>query len=214
MRRPFGASGRARTCCFWLGGEATQREVYEELSKALADGRLSRQRVREAIRRTSHLAERYPLKDALRPAYAAHQALADKVARQAATLLWNDGVLPLKPSQTVLVVAPQPAGYGDAQHLGSVFKAVRQGVRSVVISERPTERERAEAVSKAQSADVVVLASYHGFGPFPVGLARLESELAATGTPLVVLTPRPPRRSAFFYAAPGRLRRRLRLPGR
>ena len=171
-----------------VGDETTQRDVYRELQLALLDRRLSRARVREAVRRSARLAERYAVKGVPRPDYTAHQALADRVARQAATLLWNDGVLPLKPSQTVLVVAPQPAGYGDAQHLGSVFKAVRQGVRSVVISERPTERERSEAVAKAQSTDVVVLASYHGFGPFSAGLAGLEADLAATGTPLVVVT--------------------------
>ena len=185
-----------------VGNETVQNEVYNELKAALADGRLSRKRVREAIRRTSHLAERYTVKGAPRPAYAAHRALADKVARQAATLLWNDGVLPIKPSQTVLVVAPQPTRYGDAQHLGSVFKAVRQGVRSVVISEGPTEHERAEAVSKAHAADVVILASYHGFGPFPAGLARLESDLAATGKPLVVLTLGRPDDLRFFTQRP------------
>ena len=185
-----------------VGDETTQREVYRELQHAVLDGRLSKARVREAVRRTMRLAERYAVKDAPRPDYAAHQILADKVARQAATLLWNDGVLPLKPSQTVLVVAPQPAGYGDAQHLGSVFKAVRQGVRSVVVSETPTERERSEAVAKAWGADVVVLASYHGFGPFPAGLARLESDLAATGTPLVVVTLGRPDDLRFFTARP------------
>ena len=185
-----------------VGDETTQREVYRELQLALLDGRLSRARVREAVRRTTRLSQRYAVKGRPRPDYAAHQALADRVARQAATLLWNGGVLPLKPSQTVLVVAPQPAGYGDAQHLGSVFKAVRQGVRSVVISERPTERERSEAVAKAQSADVVVLASYHGFGPFPAGLAQLEGDLAATGTPLVVVTLGRPDDLRFFAARP------------
>ena len=185
-----------------VGDETTQRDVYRELQLAVLDGRLSKARVREAVRRSAHLAERYAVKSVPRPDYTAHQILADKVARQAATLLWNDGVLPLKPSQTVLVVAPQPVGYGDAQHLGSVFKAVRQGVQSVVISDRPTERERSEAVFKAQSTDVVVLASYHGFGPFPVGLTQLEADLAATGTPLVVVTLGRPDDLRFFTARP------------
>ena len=116
--------------------------------------------------------------------------------------MWNDGVLPIRPSQIVLVVAPQPLGYGDSRHLGSVFKAVRGGVWSVVISERPTEQERTEAVSKASSADVVVLASYHGFGAFPEGVARLEADLAATGTPLVVVTLGRPDDLRFFSERP------------
>jgi len=189
-----------------VGSEAVQNRVYSELKKALGDERLSRSRVREAILRTSRLAHRYSLNcypvNTPRPDYAAHQVLADKVARQAATLLWNDGVLPIRSSQNVLVVAPQPLGYGDAAHLGSVFKAVRAGVRSVVVGERPTEREHAEAVTKAVSADVVVLASYHGFGAFPAGLATLEADLAATGTPLVVLTLGRPDDLRFFSERP------------
>lgn len=190
-----------------VGSETVQNEVYDELNRALEDGRLSRSRVREATRRTSQLMRRYPSKNTPRPDYAAHQALADKVARQAATLLWNDRVsgnrvLPIQPAQNVLVVAPQPLGYGDAAHLGSVFKAVREGVRSVVISERPTERERTEAVTKAVSADVVVLASYHGFGAFPEALVTLEADLAATGTPLVVLTLGRPDDLRFFSERP------------
>ena len=104
------------------------------------------------------------------------------------------------------MVAPQPRGYGDAQHLGSVFKAVHGrangGVRSVVVSEQPTAAERAEAVQKAGAADVVVLASYHGTGAFPAGLAELEAALSATGTPLVVVTLGNPDDVRFFSARP------------
>ncbi len=185
-----------------VGDETVQDEVYGELKRALADGRLSKRRVREAIRRTSGLARHYSVRNTSRPNYAAHQILADKVARQSATLLWNDGVLPIQPAQNVLVVAPQPSGYGDAAHLGSVFKAVRENVRSVVISDRPTEQERAEAVTKVVNADVTVLASYHGFGALPEGLAELEADLGATGTPLVVVTLGRPDDLRFFSERP------------
>lgn len=185
-----------------VGDEAVQNEVHGTLKRALEDGRLSKARVRGALARTARLARRYPLHAAPRPDAVAHRALAEKVARQAATLLWNDGVLPLAASQKVLVVAPQPRGYGDARHLGSVFKAVRGGVRSVVVSERPTAGERAEAVHKALAADVVVLASYHGFGAFPAGLAALEAALAATDTPLVVVALGNPDDLRFFSARP------------
>ncbi len=185
-----------------VGDEAVQNEVYRTLQEALEDGRLSRNRVLEALSRTSRLAERYPLQNAPRPDAPAHRALAQKVAHRAATLLWNDGALPIHAAQQVLVVAPQPRGYGDAQHLGSVFKAVGRGVRSVVVSEQPTTAERAEAVQKAATADVVVLASYHGFGAFPEGLAALEAALAATNKPLVVVALGNPDDARFFSARP------------
>ncbi len=184
-----------------VGDEATQDEVYRALQGALRSGRLSRARVREAVSRVTRLARRYPLKDVPRPDLVAHRALARKVARRGATLLWNDGVLPIKPSQEVVVVAPYLGGYGEAQHLGSVLKRHHGHVRSVVVSEQPTGAERAEAVAKA-AADVVVLASYHGAGAFPAGLTRLEAELAATGTPLVVVTLGNPDDLRFFSARP------------
>lgn len=185
-----------------VADEGTQNEVYEALSEALKSGRLSRARVEEANRRVAQLARRYALHHPPQPDYAAHQKLAQRVASSGATLLWNDGVLPIGPDRRVLVVAPQPEGYGDAQHLGSVFKAVRGGVRSVVIAERPTSAEHAEAVAKARAADVVVLASYHGFGAFPEGLEGLEAALALTGTPLVVVALGRPDDADFFSARP------------
>lgn len=180
----------------------TQREVYRALKEAVASGRLSRTRVREAISRTARLAQQYRLREALKPDYEAHERLAETVASRAATLLWNDGVLPLRASQKVLVVAPEPSGYGDAGHLGSFLKAERSNVRSVLISDEPTVNERAETVRKAKAADVVVLASYHGFGPFPKGLATLEASLAALSTPLVVVTLGRPDDLRHFTARP------------
>lgn len=179
-----------------------QREVYVALQEAVASGRLSRARVREALARTEALAQRYRLRDVAQPDYGAHERLAQDVASQAATLLWNDGVLPLRASQNVLVVAPEPQGYGEAGHLGSFLKAARGNVRSVLISDEPTPSERDEAVRKAATADVVVLASSHGFGAFPAGLAGLEADLAALPTPLAVVTLGRPDDLRHFKARP------------
>lgn len=185
-----------------VGSPEVQEEVCRALERALETGRLSRARVTAAIARTTRLARRFALTDPPRPDYAAHERLAEAVAQRAATLLWNDEVLPLRPSQEVLVVAPQPGGYGEAQHLGSVFKGVRSGVRSVVVSDDPTATERAEALRKAQTADVVVLASYHGFGGFPEGFVRLEAELARLAALLVVVALGRPDDARFFSARP------------
>ncbi len=167
---------------------AVQREVYAALREAVASGRLSRARVREAVARTTALAERYRVQNVPTPDFGAHARLAEQVASQAATLLWNDGVLPLQASASVLVVAPKPHEYGDAAHLGSFLKSLRGNVRSVLISDEPTRAEHLEALAKAQTADVVVLASYHGLGAFPAGLAGLEADLGNLSAPLVVVT--------------------------
>src|SRR5690606_34065379 len=70
---------------------ATQREVHQALREAVRSGRLSEDRVRDAVRRTEALASSFrPRLDGPAPDYATHRALAEEVARSAATLLWND----------------------------------------------------------------------------------------------------------------------------
>lgn len=185
-----------------VGTPEVQEEVYRALQDALESGRLSRARVRQAIARTSRLARQFAPQNPPKPDYAAHRKLAERVAQSAATLLWNDGVLPISISQSVLVVAPQPSSHGPAGHLGTFVKARRGGVRSVLVSDDPTMVERAEAVSKAKSSGVVVLASYQGFGAYPEGFVRLADELAALDTPLVVVSLGRPDELRFFSARP------------
>src|SRR5690606_4510876 len=81
-----------------------QRDVHAELSEAVRDGRLPEARVREAVGRSLKLAMTYrPRLDAAPPDYQAHRALARQVATAGATLLWDEGVLPLAPGRDVLV---------------------------------------------------------------------------------------------------------------
>jgi len=166
----------------------TQREVHAALVEALQTGRLSEERVRDAVRRTEALALRYrPRFDGPAPDYAAHRTLAEEVARAAATLLWNDGVLPLTPGSDVLVVAPQPGGFGQPPHLGDVLGRGFDGVRSVAVGTNPTAEQIATAVAEAGKADVVILGTYRWLGSFQSGMVQLAEALAGTGTPLVVV---------------------------
>ncbi|HEX7004127.1 MAG TPA: glycoside hydrolase family 3 N-terminal domain-containing protein [Trueperaceae bacterium] len=165
-----------------------QREVHAALLEAVRSGRLSEERVRQAVARGRAVAERHrPSWDGPTPDYESHRQLATRVAALGATLLINDDILPLPEDARVLVVAPRPSLFGEPPHLGSVLAQSVAGVQSFTVSERPTQGQIEEAVRLAQGADVVVLGSYHWLGGFPAGSAELEARLAATGRPLVVV---------------------------
>lgn len=181
----------------------TQREVYAALLAAVRDGRLSEARVREAVERSLAVARRYPPRlDSAPPDYAAHRELAREVAVAGATLLWNDGVLPLTDGGDALVVAPQPSAFGEPPHLGAVMKRSLAGVRSLPVATNPSDEQIAAAVERAATADVVVLATYHWLGAFPSGMARLAERLVATGKPLVVVAIGNPDDNRFLPVRP------------
>ena len=167
---------------------AKQREVHAALLEAVRSGRLSEERVRAAVAESQELAQRYrPQWDRPEPDYDSHRELAARVATRAATLLWNDGALPLPPGSSVLVVAPRPSLFGTPPHLGEVLARAHGDTETLTVAERPSAAEVERAVAAAASADVIVLGTYHWLGSFPAGMALLEERLVATGKPVVVV---------------------------
>lgn len=165
-----------------------QREVAAALTEAIVSGRLPEQRVREAVARSFALAVKHPPQlDNPEPNYAANAQLAKEIGMNAATLLWNDGTLPLSGEGTTVVIAPRPTAYGNPPHLGEVLATTMSGVNSLVVSANPTAEEQSAALAAAEAADVIVLGVFHWQGAFPAGMASLAEELAANGTPLVVV---------------------------
>jgi beta-N-acetylhexosaminidase len=166
----------------------TQREVHSALRAAVRSGRLSEERVRDAVAKSESVASRYrPRWDSPPPDYRAHRELAEQVAVRGATLVWNDDVLPIAPDSQVLVVAPRPSRFGEPPHLGAVLQRSNGRVQAITVAERPTAEQIEEAVRQARSADVLVLGTYHWLGGFPHGLEALAESLAGTGKPLVVV---------------------------
>lgn len=180
----------------------TQREVHTALLEALRDGRLSEERVRTAVARSRALAVEHPPRlDAPVPDYAAHRDLARTVGERGATLLWNDGLLPLAADAEVLVIAPQPGGFGRPPHLGEVLARQHASVSSLEVAANPSDAEIASAAALAANADFVVLGTYHWLGAFPGGMATLAQRLQEAGTPLVVVALGNPDDNRFLATA-------------
>ena len=165
----------------------TQRLIVTALREAVLSGRLSAQRVLNAVATTEAVAARYrPDYDSV-PDYAAHKQLANDIGTAGTTLLYNNGVLPLMPSENVVVIAPQPGGYGDPPHLGEVLARYHPAVSLLRVSEKPSDADVANAVAAAAVADKVVLGSYHWLGEFAPGFNTLNNALVATGNPVSVV---------------------------
>lgn len=180
-----------------------QREVKTALQHALASGRLPEARLQDAISRIEAVATSYrPDWEAGIPDYSAHQALADQVASAAATLLSNDGILPLPSTASVLVLAPRPTQFGEPPLLGELLAERHARVQSFQLSLNPDSSEIALALERAITADIVVLGSYRWLGDFPQGMADLQAALAGLDIPLVVVALGNPDDLRFFLAMP------------
>jgi beta-N-acetylhexosaminidase len=168
------------------------------LLAAVQSGRISEARLDESVLRILEAKARRgvlpgaaaapPVPDASVLNSPEHRALALDVARKAVTLQRDDaGLLPLRPSQQVLVVeapAPTRSDVVDDTLAGNLLDAVRQFAPSAVgASSR-------NAVSAAASADVIVL------GTFDLAQSdaqqKLARDLAATGKPVVAVSLRGP----------------------
>jgi beta-N-acetylhexosaminidase len=186
-----------------LGSDVNvQREVYQALEQAVSDGRLSEARIRQALSRIEKAVERYPSTWQEAPDYQAHQILAEDVAGKAVTLLYNDGVLPLKAEDKILVLAPRTMQYGEPPLLGDVLADYHHHVTALRISTAPAEEEITAALELSKEADVIVLGSYHWQEQLAASLTRLEAELMATGKPVVVVALGYPDDILFFSQRP------------
>ncbi len=179
-----------------------QREVYAALEQALQSGRLSEARVREAIAHSQAVATAYQADWNTLPDYATHQALAQEVATKAVTLLHNDGVLPLKAEDKVLVLAPRLMQFGEPPLLGDVLATFHTNVTSLRINPEPTEEDFQQALELSGSAEVIILGSYHWQDTSPESLLRLQEALVATGKPVVVVALGNPDDLRFFRHTP------------
>ena len=147
----------------------------QELLKALADGRLTRERLDSAAARVAELALRQ--RDAEKTPCPcdrnAHAALAERVARESAVLLKNDGVLPLRPGESVALLGsfakrPRYQGSGSSRihpyTLDNLFDALTERGAAPAYAEAfgpeetaPDEDKLAAAAALAAEKDAAVI---------------------------------------------------------
>ncbi|MDR6438433.1 beta-N-acetylhexosaminidase [Paenarthrobacter nicotinovorans] len=120
---------------------------------------------------------------------AGNLATANQISDRAATLLRNeDRVLPLAPGSSVLMV-----GAGSAKPETAAPLLKEQGfavTEDYEAGASPSAAYRARAVAAARGVDAVVFASYNATAN--AAQQQMVAELAATGTPVIVVATRNP----------------------
>ncbi len=140
---------------------------------------------------------------------AAHQAIADEIARRSVTLVRDEvRLLPLRldASARVAAVVPRPADLTPADTssyvaptLAAALREFHAGVDEFVTASEPTEAEIAALVERLRGYDLVVLGTLNAFSQ-PAQQA-LVNEVLRTGVPTVVAALRLPYDLAAFPQA-------------
>lgn len=183
-----------------------QADLYAAVLTAAKDGRISSERLDDAVRRQLTLKAKrglLPAEGARPPIPAdaaavaaavdseAHRKLALHVGVDALTLVRNhDLPLKLTSDQMLLVIGPSYAAKvtetpGVATALGAGLKAEHPNVQEVTLDRRPTATQAATVRNLAAKASAIVYGVYNG-QDYPEQ-QRLIKELIATGKPVVVV---------------------------
>lgn len=180
-----------------------QTAALAALEAAHSEGRLSHDRVAEALRRTDRL-DQWIVAAGSAPSPGPqpdHAALALEVARRSLTLRSSGALLPLSRGTSLAVIdcatrRPSPIEEREpdagAQTLASVLERTGMRVREVRLSGEPAaaERERTAALEAAVGAEVTILATRDAY--LFAEDRELAGALASSGRPLILVALRNP----------------------
>jgi beta-N-acetylhexosaminidase len=131
---------------------------------------------------------------------AAHQEVADEIARRSVTLIRNTaGLLPLRlpPEARVAALVPRPADLTPADTssyvvptLAASLRVLHPNVEELVASSSPMDQEIAGLVERLRGFDLIVLGTLNAFSQ--PGQQALVAEVLKTGIPTVVVAMRLP----------------------
>ncbi|MBE7682620.1 beta-N-acetylhexosaminidase [Paenibacillus sp. P13VS] len=119
--------------------------------------------------------------------------LLDEIACKSITVVHNDGVLPLKPEQNVLVVWPEvvqrtevdePWSHSDS--LGMVLGQIKNHVREHKITTQPSYEEAERIAKSVMEGEQVIVCTYTSAGVLPKGQRYLIERLSVNHSLIVV----------------------------
>lgn len=179
-------------CDILLTGKGDYPGAYERVLAAAKDGTIPRERLDASARRILRVKRRARLfseRKAVEYDKAADEALAARIAERAATLLKNDGVLPLKlrADQKLLVVAARSGRFeGDAALLEAELKRRHANTELIAAPIYPKPDFVEQVAAKASTAAVVVLGTFQLEALSSDKQAALYGRLRTLGKPIVV----------------------------
>ncbi|WP_211747100.1 beta-N-acetylhexosaminidase [Paenibacillus sp. Marseille-Q4541] len=199
--------------------------AYEAIEKAVAEGRISEERINESVRRLLEMKIRrgimteqgdFPAHKVTAPVINAeglpvgvgvkeHQDLARRISERSMTLVRDEiGMLPLKKQRTLVVTVASSAMtiadeiIKDQYSLGTAL--IEQGLNAIDLSIPAAEvaEETARVLEAAQEAEIeqIVIATYNAH--FYEEQSELVKQLQALGKPLAVVATRNPYDIAAF----------------
>ena len=182
-----------------------QEEIYRALEDALVSGRLSSERISASIERIESLATRFPSQGLIRavPDYETHQELARTIAANGASLISNEGILPLRPETTLTVIYPQVKGFGLEPSLAQVLGKAGVNNTPLEVSHDPSDSEIAEILDQTKDATTLMLGIYYWQGVFSAQTSKLYEQLNAQGKPLILVSLGNPDILRYLSTAPG-----------
>jgi beta-N-acetylhexosaminidase len=173
------------------------RRIHDSLVEAVKSGRISEERLNQAVEKVLQLKNKYLSKPAQEIVVktAEHEALSNKIAALALKVIKNE---PVSLSQKkVAVFAPQ-AIQGSVQQT-SLVKTGKETSAFFFESLNPSESDRAAIKEYAKSADVIVFCSYNSWKN--AAQASVINSLLDLDKPVILFAVRDPQDAILYPKA-------------
>jgi beta-N-acetylhexosaminidase len=180
-----------------LIGKGDYPSSFSAVVEAVKSGRMPRARVEESVARILEAKRRLGLFSAAAPrrlspeTLARDRALAQRVADEAVTLVRNDGVVPLKltETQTLSLILFHSPRYADEAARFAAAVAKRHPLTEVFdLPLSPSAAAVAGVLARSRTAAAVVAGTYQFGTPVPAAQAGLVHALIAGPTPVVAVS--------------------------